>query len=171
MTTKRMHLSRSASAIVLAGLLCGLAPSPGRAQLGLGGGLGLGGDVGLGTDLGLGGGATGGGAANVAIGKGSDGAPGTVFEAESLPALKKAERHDIDVVVDRLRVQPGTQQRLAESFEAALRAADGRAQYWEVPGAGHMGAFSQEPAEYARRIFTLFETELPRNSRTAAIPR
>ncbi len=40
-----------------------------------------------------------------------------------------------------------------------VRAADGRAQYWEVPGAGHMGAFSQEPAEYARRIFTLFETE------------
>ena len=63
---------------------------------------------------------------------GSDGAPGTVYEAESLPALKKAERHDIDVVVDRLRVQPGTQQRLAESFEAALRIADGRAIALEI---------------------------------------
>ncbi len=63
---------------------------------------------------------------------GSDGAPGTVFEAEALPALKKTARHDIDVVVDRLRVQPGTQQRLAESFEAALRIADGRAIALEI---------------------------------------
>src|SRR3569623_3786397 len=35
--------------------------------------------------------------------------------------------HDIDVVVDRLKVRKEVQQRLAESFEAALRLADGRA--------------------------------------------
>jgi excinuclease ABC subunit A len=41
---------------------------------------------------------------------------------------KKNEKHDIDVVIDRLRSRPGElQQRLAESFEAALRLADGRA--------------------------------------------
>jgi excinuclease ABC subunit A len=50
-----------------------------------------------------------------------------VFEAEALPKLKKTERHDIDVVVDRLKGQPSMKQRLAESFEAALRIADGRA--------------------------------------------
>ena len=58
---------------------------------------------------------------------GSNGQPGQVFEAGELPKLKKNEKHDIDVVVDRLRVQPDLQQRLAESFETALRIADGRA--------------------------------------------
>jgi excinuclease ABC subunit A len=52
---------------------------------------------------------------------------GQVYEFDDLPKLKKAEKHDIDVVVDRLKVRPDMQQRLAESFEAALRLADGRA--------------------------------------------
>ncbi len=58
---------------------------------------------------------------------GANGKPGAVFEAGDLPKLKKNDKHDIDVVVDRLRVAPGLQQRLAESFETALRIADGRA--------------------------------------------
>ncbi|MDO8419833.1 MAG: excinuclease ABC subunit UvrA, partial [Rubrivivax sp.] len=58
---------------------------------------------------------------------GSDGKPGDIFESESLPQLKKAEKHDIDVVIDRLRSKPDVKQRVAESFEAALRIADGRA--------------------------------------------
>jgi len=58
---------------------------------------------------------------------GSNGQPGQVFEAGELPRLKKNEKHDIDVVVDRVRMQPDLQQRLAESFETALRIADGRA--------------------------------------------
>jgi excinuclease ABC subunit A len=52
---------------------------------------------------------------------------GTAYEAADLPKLKKAEKHDLDVVIDRVKVAPGLQQRLAESFEAALRIADGRA--------------------------------------------
>ncbi|WP_290867280.1 excinuclease ABC subunit UvrA [Aquabacterium sp.] len=63
---------------------------------------------------------------------------GEVVEAHELPALAKNEKHDIDVVVDRVKVRadlpgevtasnPGLRQRLAESFEAALRLADGRA--------------------------------------------
>jgi excinuclease ABC subunit A len=52
---------------------------------------------------------------------------GQAYEADALPKLKKTEKHDIDVVVDRLKVRPEVQQRLAESFEAALRLADGRA--------------------------------------------
>ncbi|MEY4317482.1 MAG: hypothetical protein RI902_1290 [Pseudomonadota bacterium] len=83
-----------------------------------------------------------------------------VFEFDNLPALKKNEKHDIDVVIDRVKVRhesiacadtdasrvlqdsvadmarsdqavttptPGLRQRLAESFEAALRLAEGRA--------------------------------------------
>ncbi len=46
---------------------------------------------------------------------------GQVLEAEKLPALKKTEKHDIDVVIDRLKVREDAQQRLAESIEAALR--------------------------------------------------
>ncbi|MEO8297581.1 MAG: excinuclease ABC subunit UvrA, partial [Burkholderiales bacterium] len=52
---------------------------------------------------------------------------GQVVDAADVPKLKKAEKHDIDVVIDRLRARPDAQQRLAESFEAALRIADGRA--------------------------------------------
>ncbi|WP_236589557.1 excinuclease ABC subunit UvrA [Ramlibacter aurantiacus] len=52
---------------------------------------------------------------------------GEVVEVEQLPGLKKTEKHDIDVVIDRLRVRPEVQQRLAESFEAAMRLAEGRA--------------------------------------------
>ena len=59
---------------------------------------------------------------------------GEVFEAESLPALKKNEKHSIDVVIDRIKVRSADEegsnpqrQRLAESFEAALRLAEGRA--------------------------------------------
>ncbi|MDQ6628478.1 MAG: excinuclease ABC subunit UvrA [Pseudomonadota bacterium] len=52
---------------------------------------------------------------------------GKTVEAADVPKLKKTEKHDIDVVIDRIRVQPGIEQRLAESYEAALRIADGRA--------------------------------------------
>ncbi|MBN9369324.1 MAG: excinuclease ABC subunit UvrA [Comamonadaceae bacterium] len=46
---------------------------------------------------------------------------GQIHEHESLPALKKTEKHDVDVVIDRLKVRPDAQQRLAESIEAVLR--------------------------------------------------
>lgn len=57
---------------------------------------------------------------------------GTAYEAADVPKLKKAEKHDIDVVIDRVKVQPGLQQRLAESFEAAMRIAEGRAMALEM---------------------------------------
>ena len=75
-----------------------------------------------------------------------------VFEYDDLPVLKKTEKHDIDVVIDRIKVRheadaptppvdvlsaalqgspsampANLRQRLAESFEAALRLAEGRA--------------------------------------------
>ncbi|CBW76109.1 Excinuclease ABC subunit A [Mycetohabitans rhizoxinica HKI 454] len=50
-----------------------------------------------------------------------------IYDVDALPKLKKNDKHTIDVVVDRLKVRPDTKQRLAESFETALRLADGRA--------------------------------------------
>ncbi len=52
---------------------------------------------------------------------------GAIVEADNLPHLAKHEKHSIDVVVDRLKARPEAKQRLAESFETALRIADGRA--------------------------------------------
>ena len=63
---------------------------------------------------------------------------GTAYEATDVPKLKKAEKHDIDVVIDRVKVTTdpasGLQQRLAESFEASLRIAEGRAVALEMDG-------------------------------------
>lgn len=50
-----------------------------------------------------------------------------IYEVDNLPKLKKNEKHSIDVVVDRIKIKADIQQRLAESFETALRLADGRA--------------------------------------------
>ena len=87
---------------------------------------------------------------------------GQAFEFDELPKLKKAEKHNIDVVIDRLKVRhatvrpepvegqastlrpaqdgpssartdyENTRQRLAESFEAALRLAEGKALAMEM---------------------------------------
>ena len=52
---------------------------------------------------------------------------GTVYELDAVPKLAKSQKHTVDVVVDRLKVREDMRQRLAESFETALRHADGRA--------------------------------------------
>jgi excinuclease ABC subunit A len=52
---------------------------------------------------------------------------GKVHEIDSLPKLAKNVKHTVEVVVDRLKVRPDAKQRLAESFETALRHAEGRA--------------------------------------------
>ncbi|MGH4021944.1 MAG: excinuclease ABC subunit UvrA [Pseudonocardiaceae bacterium] len=50
---------------------------------------------------------------------------GTVHPLTNPPTLKKQEKHDISVVVDRLAVKDGAKQRLTDSVETALRLADG----------------------------------------------
>ncbi|RMO38865.1 UvrABC system protein A [Pseudomonas savastanoi pv. glycinea] len=50
---------------------------------------------------------------------------GKLCELDELPKLDKQKKHSIDVVVDRFKVRADLQQRLAESFETALKLADG----------------------------------------------
>ncbi|HET8791636.1 MAG TPA: excinuclease ABC subunit UvrA, partial [Modicisalibacter sp.] len=50
---------------------------------------------------------------------------GQVLELDDIAALDKNKKHDISVVVDRIKVRDDLQLRLAESFETALNLADG----------------------------------------------
>ena len=52
---------------------------------------------------------------------------GTVFEIDAVPKLDKNKKHTLEVVIDRVKIRPDIQQRVAESFETALRHSDGRA--------------------------------------------
>ena len=52
---------------------------------------------------------------------------GEVLELDEDPKLDAQRKHDIDVVVDRFRVRADLGQRLAESFETALRLGEGLA--------------------------------------------
>ncbi|WP_417497993.1 excinuclease ABC subunit UvrA [Maricaulis sp.] len=52
---------------------------------------------------------------------------GEFYTLEEAPVLDKKFKHDIDVVVDRLVIKPGLEDRLADSLETALRLADGLA--------------------------------------------
>jgi excinuclease ABC subunit A len=52
---------------------------------------------------------------------------GAFYDIDDAPALDKKFKHDIDVVVDRLVVRDGIQTRLADSFETALKLAEGLA--------------------------------------------
>ncbi|TXH87492.1 MAG: excinuclease ABC subunit A [Rhodoferax sp.] len=87
---------------------------------------------------------------------------GQVVEAQDLPALKKTEKHDIDVVVDRLKVRhapldasapeyaefTSVRQRLAESFESALDIAAGRAICYEMDSELRSPDAGQNPKEH-----------------------
>ncbi len=52
---------------------------------------------------------------------------GAFYEIEDAPALDKKYKHDIEVVVDRIVVRDGIESRLSDSFEQALKLADGLA--------------------------------------------
>jgi len=50
---------------------------------------------------------------------------GTVYAIADVPKLKKQEKHTIEVVVDRMTVNPESKTRLTDSIETALRLANG----------------------------------------------
>ena len=82
---------------------------------------------------------------------------GTHYEIEDAPVLEKNFKHDIEVVVDRLVLREGLEQRLADSFETALELADGLA-FTEDADNGERTTFS---AKFACPVsgFTIDEIE------------
>ncbi|PIQ43366.1 MAG: excinuclease ABC subunit A [Gammaproteobacteria bacterium CG11_big_fil_rev_8_21_14_0_20_46_22] len=52
---------------------------------------------------------------------------GEVYELDDVPSLDLRKKHNIEVVVDRLKVRPDLQQRLAESFETTVELGQGLA--------------------------------------------
>lgn len=52
---------------------------------------------------------------------------GNLYETDSTPELDKNKKHDIAVVIDRIIVKEGLEDRLAQSFEKALELSDGLA--------------------------------------------
>ena len=67
---------------------------------------------------------------------------GQVLELDDIAPLDKNRKHDISVVVDRIKVRDGLQQRLAESFETALTLSDGIAMVHFMDGEQADIAFS-----------------------------
>ncbi|MDR5894202.1 excinuclease ABC subunit UvrA [Halomonas mongoliensis] len=67
---------------------------------------------------------------------------GQVLELDDVAPLDKNKKHDISVVVDRIKVRDGLQQRLAESFETALGLSDGVAMIHFMEGEREDIAFS-----------------------------
>ncbi|WP_148861617.1 excinuclease ABC subunit UvrA [Marinobacter fonticola] len=67
---------------------------------------------------------------------------GRVYDIDDLPDMDKKKKHTIDVVVDRFKVKPGLEQRLAESFETALGLASGIALVAPMDNDGEEHTFS-----------------------------
>ncbi|MFT6100947.1 MAG: excinuclease ABC subunit A [Arenicella sp.] len=58
---------------------------------------------------------------------------GQVIDLSEPPALKKNFKHNIDIIIDRLVIKEGNEQRMAESFETALELAEGVAEILVMP--------------------------------------
>lgn len=67
---------------------------------------------------------------------------GKVVELDDPPELELRKKHHIEAVVDRFKVREGIEQRLAESFETALRLADGVARVVNMDDADDVTLFS-----------------------------
>ncbi|HUS25636.1 MAG TPA: excinuclease ABC subunit UvrA [Candidatus Binatia bacterium] len=72
---------------------------------------------------------------------------GRVYELEEIAPLNRKLKHDIEIVVDRFKVRPDARQRLAESFETALRLGEGL-----VYVAPHGDAKGVEPLMFSARM-------------------
>lgn len=69
---------------------------------------------------------------------------GELCDLSDPPELKLRVKHTIEVVVDRLRVRPDARQRIAESFETALKLADGIAYAAEMDNPEKRDVFSEK---------------------------
>ncbi|GAB3727364.1 excinuclease ABC subunit UvrA [Luteimonas pelagia] len=62
---------------------------------------------------------------------------GVLHEIDDVPALALRQKHSIDAVIDRFRVRDDIRQRLAESFETALKLGEGMAVVMPLDDDGH----------------------------------
>ncbi len=97
---------------------------------------------------------------------------GEIYELDQPPALDLRKKHSIDAIVDRFKVKEDVRLRLAESFETALRLADGVARIAYMEGDDDEITFSDR---FACNICGYSLTELePRlfsfNNPTGACP-
>ncbi|HTI30701.1 MAG TPA: excinuclease ABC subunit UvrA [Sphingomonas sp.] len=72
---------------------------------------------------------------------------GEFYHIEAAPALDKKYKHDIELVVDRIVVRDGLETRLADSFEQALKLAEGLA--YVDPADGAVADGKLKAGEYA----------------------
>src|SRR5258706_10071077 len=79
---------------------------------------------------------------------------GKVYDIDSVPKLSKTKKHTVEIVIDRVKIRQDIKQRLAESFETALRHADGRALAVGMDG-------RQEHPFFARLACPIFSYSLP----------
>ena len=68
---------------------------------------------------------------------------GQIYNIEELPNLNKNQKHDIEVVVDRLVVKPGIAERLSQSIETVLKLSDGLL-FVDFPNGGERKIFSSK---------------------------
>lgn len=90
---------------------------------------------------------------------------GELIELAEAESLERYVQHTIEVVVDRLVIRDGIEQRLTESVEAALGLAEGHVYIHVVPKDGEG---SEEIHEYSRHLYSpetgrSFEEPAPRN--------
>ncbi len=71
---------------------------------------------------------------------------GEVYELDDPPKLDLHKKHTVEVVVDRFRIRPDLAQRLAESFETALKLADGLVNVVDLDDPGKTLTFSNRYA-------------------------
>jgi excinuclease ABC subunit A len=67
---------------------------------------------------------------------------GDIYDLDDPPELELHKKHSIEVVIDRFKVRPDLQQRLAESFETALHLAGGICRVAPLEGDGDEAVFS-----------------------------
>jgi excinuclease ABC subunit A len=69
---------------------------------------------------------------------------GKLYDIADVPALNRKTKHTVEAVVDRVVVRPGTEQRLADSFETALALAPDGIVYAEPADGGERTVFSSK---------------------------
>jgi excinuclease ABC subunit A len=94
---------------------------------------------------------------------------GEMYAIEEAPVLDKKFKHDIEVVVDRIAVREGIETRLADSFEQALKLAEGLA-YVDLADANPLPAGERDSRAAAGRGGETANAPSPASLREAPSP-